>query len=204
MTDAIDRDGFRANVGIILCNEGGQLLLAGRTGQRGWQFPQGGIEPQEEPLEAMYRELREEVGLVPQDVALLGETEPWLRYRLPHRYLRRNSKPLCVGQKQIWFLLKLVSGDEAVRLDATGAPEFDRWRWVDYWQPVREVIYFKKRVYIRALQQLGPLLFPEGPPPQPEWQRNRSRRRSLRHGRSRGSSGSNGRGPDGANGSSGG
>jgi putative (di)nucleoside polyphosphate hydrolase len=168
MNEAIDGDGFRPNVGIILSNARSHLLLAGRAGQRGWQFPQGGIEPDEAPLDAMYRELREEVGLAPADVQLLGSTEPWLRYRLPRRYMRRRADPVCVGQKQIWYLLRLLARDEAVQLDRTAQPEFDRWRWVDYWQPVHEVIYFKKRVYLRALKQLAPILFPDGqlaPPP---------------------------------------
>lgn len=168
MSQAIDGDGFRQNVGIILCNVEGRLLLAGRAGQRGWQFPQGGIEPDESPLEAMFRELREEVGLSPQDVAVLGSTEPWLRYRLPRRYMRRDTQPVCIGQKQIWYLLRLLAEDDAVHLGRSPRPEFDRWRWVDYWEPVHEVIYFKKRVYLRALKQLAPLVFPDGlaaPPP---------------------------------------
>ncbi len=190
MSDSIDCDGFRANVGIILCNEDGQLLLAGRCGQRGWQFPQGGINPGETPEAAMYRELEEEVGLCRRQVELMGTTEPWLRYRLPKRYWRKNSFPLCIGQKQIWFLLRLQCEDNSVCLDATDHPEFDRWRWVDFWQPVAEVIYFKKRVYARALEQLGPLLFPEGIPPRPEDLRipRRRRRRSKR----RSSNGKNG------------
>lgn len=168
MGEAIDRDGFRANVGIVLSNADGHLLLAGRAGQRGWQFPQGGIEPEEDPMDAMYRELREEIGLAPTDVQILSATEPWLRYRLPQRYMRRHSQPACVGQKQIWYLLRLLSCDDAVQLDRCEAPEFDRWRWVDYWQPVHEVIYFKKRVYLRALKHFAPVLFPDGllsPPP---------------------------------------
>lgn len=168
MNDCIDSDGFRANVGIILCNEQGRLLLAGRCGQRGWQFPQGGIHPGESPEKAMYRELEEEVGLCRRQVELLGTTQPWLRYRLPKRYWRRNSAPLCIGQKQIWFLLRLRCDDASVCLDGTDHPEFDRWRWVDFWEPVAEVIYFKKRVYARALEELGPLLFPQGVPPRPE------------------------------------
>jgi len=116
----------------------------------------------------MYRELREEIGLVPADVQVLGATEPWLRYRLPRRYMRRHSESVCIGQKQIWYLLRLLTCDEAVRFDRSAQPEFDRWRWVEYWQPVHEVIYFKKRVYLRALKQLAPILFPDGhigPPP---------------------------------------
>jgi putative (di)nucleoside polyphosphate hydrolase len=65
--------------------------------------------------------------------------------------------------------LRLVSGEQRVQLDTTGLPEFDRWRWVDYWRPVKEVIYFKRNVYVQALHELGPALFPDGVPPQPNW-----------------------------------
>ncbi len=169
MTDFIDAEGFRANVGIILSNDTGRVMLAGRAGRRGWQFPQGGVHPDETPEDAMFRELYEEVGLHPRDVELMGQTSDWLRYRLPARFIRRNSTPRCIGQKQIWFLLRLLADDQAVRLDVSARPEFDRWRWVDYWRPVKEVIWFKRTVYVRALQELAPALFPDGPPPPPGW-----------------------------------
>ncbi len=168
-SDNIDEYGFRANVGIILANDAGRLLLAGRAGRRGWQFPQGGINPEETPEAAMYRELNEELGLEPQDVELLGMTRDWISYRLPERFIRRNGDPICIGQKQRWFLLRFVASEERLRLDLTPTPEFDRWRWVDYWKPVNEVIYFKRRVYARALYELAEHIFPEGPPPQPRW-----------------------------------
>jgi len=167
--DYIDSEGFRANVGIILCNEQGRLLLAGRVGSRGWQFPQGGVREDESAEQALYRELREEVGLEPGDVEMLAATRTWLRYRLPSRYVRRRSRPLCIGQKQRWFLLRMMGGEERLRFDLTSQPEFDSWRWVDYWSPVREVIYFKRNVYARALEELGQQAFPAGPPPRPEW-----------------------------------
>ncbi len=166
--DQIDTEGFRANVGIIVCDARGLVLVGGRVGQDSWQFPQGGIQNNESPEQAMYRELREEVGLHPQDVAVLGSTADWLRYNLPERYLRRRMRPLCIGQKQRWFLLRLLAEDSSLRLDTTSTPEFDRWRWVEYWQPLREVIFFKREVYLQALQQLGPILFPNGMPPLPE------------------------------------
>ena len=169
MQDSIDENGFRANVGIILANVSGGVLIAGRLGRRGWQFPQGGIRTDESAEQAMYRELREEIGLGPADVEVVGQTSGWLSYRLPARFIRRDSMPLCIGQKQRWFLLRLVGGDERVRFDTTDQPEFDRWRWVDYWRPVKEVIYFKRHVYARALQELGPLVFPDGVPPRPGW-----------------------------------
>ncbi|MEO8445413.1 MAG: RNA pyrophosphohydrolase [Gammaproteobacteria bacterium] len=165
--DQIDAEGFRANVGIILCDSRRLVLVGGRVGQDAWQFPQGGILRDESPEQAMYRELREEIGLAPDDVAVLGSTGDWLRYRLPEQYVRRKMRPLCIGQKQRWYLLRLLSADTRLRLDTTTTPEFDRWRWVKYWQPLSEVIYFKRGVYRQALEQLGPIAFPDGPPPPP-------------------------------------
>ncbi len=167
--DHIDSDGFRANVGIILSNDHGKLLLAGRIGSKGWQFPQGGMQEGESAEEAMYRELHEEVGLPESDVEVLGSTNDWLRYRLPEKFVRRGSKPLCIGQKQRWFILRLDGPDECVRVDRSDTPEFDRWRWVEFWRPVNEVIYFKRRVYARALHELGPHVYPDGLPPRPRW-----------------------------------
>jgi putative (di)nucleoside polyphosphate hydrolase len=119
--------------------------------------------------ESLYRELREETGLETTAVQLLGSTGTWLRYRLPQRYVRRDQRPVCIGQKQRWFLLRLTAEESAIRFDLNDQPEFDRWRWVDYWQPVKEVIYFKRPVYVRALHELAPLARPEGLPAYPGW-----------------------------------
>ena len=121
----------------------------------------------ETPAEAMYRELAEEVGLMPEHVELIGATRGWLRYRLPRQYLRRSSRPLCIGQKQVWFLLRMLCTDKKVCLNLSESPEFDSWRWVDYWHPLQEVVAFKRNVYRRALNELAPLLFPEGAPKRP-------------------------------------
>jgi putative (di)nucleoside polyphosphate hydrolase len=169
MPDFIDAQGFRANVGIVLMRDDGQVFLGSRSDGRGWQFPQGGVQRDESPEEALYRELREEIGLTADDVQLVGGTRNWLRYRLPRQYVRRRSRPLCIGQKQRWFLLRMRGGEERLRFDVTTKPEFDAWRWVDYWSPVREVIYFKRRVYARALDELADWAFPAGAPPRPEW-----------------------------------
>jgi len=160
----IDPDGFRPNVGIILSNAEGHLLWARRVGQDAWQFPQGGMRSDETPAEAMYRELAEEIGLHPEQVEIIGATRGWLRYRLPRQFIRRTSKPLCIGQKQVWFLLRMLCSDKAVCLNHSEKPEFDHWRWVDYWQPLDEVVAFKRRVYQQALKELAPLLFPDGAP----------------------------------------
>jgi putative (di)nucleoside polyphosphate hydrolase len=164
-TDTIDRHGFRTNVGIVLTRGNGELFLGGRVGGRGWQFPQGGVNRGERVEEALFRELTEEIGLGSGDVEVLGSTCGWLRYRLPRQYVRDR----CIGQKQRWYLLKLTVDEAKFRFDTTNQPEFDRWRWVDFWTPVREVVYFKRRVYARALHELGKLMFADGLPPYPEW-----------------------------------
>ena len=155
----IDSEGYRANIGIVITNEKKQILLAKRYKQDAWQLPQGGIDKGETELEALYRELEEEVGLAPKQVSLLAKTPKWLRYELPMEHIRRKQKPTCIGQKQVWYLLKLVSNDSDISLSLHNKVEFDDWKWVDYWNPVDEVINFKKDVYEDMLKALAPVLF---------------------------------------------
>jgi len=169
MSNLIDAEGFRANVAIVLIRDDQQVFLGGRIGGRGWQFPQGGVRVDEAPEEALFRELKEEVGLDTGDVEVIASTRHWLRYRLPKQYLRRGSEPPCIGQKQRWFLLRFIAAEEKLRFDSTNEPEFDRGRWVDYWTPVREVIYFKRAVYVRALDELARRAFQSARPPLPDW-----------------------------------
>ena len=128
----IDSEGYRANVGIILANDEGRLFWARRTGQDAWQFPQGGLRADETPVQAMYRELEEETGLQPHHVEVIGRTRGWLRYRLPKRYIRRRSRPVCIGQKQRWFMLRLIGDEDCFDLNRSERPEFAEWRWIDY------------------------------------------------------------------------
>ncbi len=139
-------------------NNAGDVLLARRTGMDAWQFPQGGIEFGELPDEAMYRELQEEIGLCDNEVRLIASTRDWLKYRLPKKFVRQSQRPLCIGQKQIWFLLQLISSENQIVLDASAEPEFDRWEWVSYWAPVGKVIAFKRQVYRQALEELSPFI----------------------------------------------
>jgi len=155
----IDSEGYRANVGIILSNPEGLVFWGKRAGQSSWQFPQGGIRATESPEEAMYRELQEETGLRQEHVHVLGRTDRWLRYRIPDRYVRRNCRPVCIGQKQIWYMLTLVGSEEDFNLVCSERPEFDGWRWVPYWYPLSAVVHFKREVYDRALREFAPLMF---------------------------------------------
>lgn len=151
----IDEEGFRQGVGIILVNAKRQVFLAKRIGKEAWQFPQGGIKEAETPEDAMYRELKEEIGLLATDVKIITTSRRWLRYRLPKRLVRHYSKPICIGQKQKWFLLQLLNKDTQINLSASDSPEFDSWAWVSYWYPLTQVVPFKRRVYNLAMKEFA-------------------------------------------------
>ena len=151
----LDKDGYRPNVGIVLCNSRNEVFWAKRIREHSWQFPQGGIDHGETPVEAMYRELREETGLLPDHVRILGRTRDWLRYEVPSQWARRDLRGLYRGQKQIWFLLRLIGRDCDVSLRISPKPEFDAWRWNEYWIQLESVIEFKREVYQRVLSELS-------------------------------------------------
>lgn len=155
MRTVIDKEGFRHGIGIIIVNDRRQVFLAKRVGKNAWQFPQGGIIDDETPEQAMFRELQEEVGLNENDVTLVASTRRWLRYRLPKKLVRYHSKPICIGQKQKWFLLRLKNKNVQFNLSVTDSPEFDSWAWVSYWYPLKQVISFKKRVYGLVLKEFA-------------------------------------------------
>jgi len=151
----LDRDGYRPNVGIVLCNARNEVFWGKRIKEHSWQFPQGGIKHGETPEQAMFRELEEEVGLKAHQVKILGRTRNWLRYEVPAQWIRREWRGSYRGQKQIWFLLRLVARDSDVSLRANQHPEFDAWRWHEYWIPLETVIEFKREVYAQALNELA-------------------------------------------------
>ncbi len=155
----LDRDGYRPNVGIILVNSRNGVFWGKRIREHSWQFPQGGIKRGESPEQAMFRELTEEVGLHPHHVRIIGRTRDWLRYDVPEHWVRREWRGHYRGQKQIWFLLRLVGRDSDIDLRASDHPEFDAWRWNEYWVPLDAVIEFKREVYSQALGELARLLF---------------------------------------------
>jgi len=167
----LDRDGFRPNVGIVLLNQKNQVFWGKRIRTHSWQFPQGGIDRGETPEQAMIRELHEEVGLYREHIRIVARTRDWLRYEVPDRYIRRDARGHYKGQKQIWFLLQLVGHDWDLNLRATDHPEFDAWRWNDYWVPLDAVVEFKRGVYEMALTELARYL-----------PRNEHRNRFLRQG----------------------
>jgi putative (di)nucleoside polyphosphate hydrolase len=158
----LDRDGYRPNVAIVLVNARNQVFWGKRIREHSWQFPQGGINPGESPEQAMIRELNEEIGLLPEHVKVIGRTRDWLRYDVPNHWVRREWRGSYRGQKQIWFLVRFLGRESDVDLRSTDHPEFDAWRWSDYWVPLEYVIEFKRNVYRQALIELERhILFPK-------------------------------------------
>lgn len=152
-------DGYRPNVGIIICNRKGQVFWARRIKRDGWQFPQGGVSKNESLTEALFRELQEETGLLEHQVRLVAHTKRWLHYDLPSKFLRgqRRSKssPNFKGQKQVWFLLELLDDDSSFNLSGSSeVPEFDGWRWVETEFALNNIVDFKRGVYQKALTEL--------------------------------------------------
>ena len=158
----LDEHGYRPNVGIILINDRRQVFWGKRVREHSWQFPQGGIKTGEDPEQAMFRELEEETGLKPHHVEIIGRTQDWLRYDVPDRWVRREWRGHYRGQKQIWFLLRMLGQDSDVTLKCDfEKPEFDAWRWHDFWIPLESVIEFKRGVYQSALTELSRFVFSE-------------------------------------------
>src|SRR2546422_9523087 len=156
----LDKEGYRPNVGIVLANQRNEVFWGKRVNQHAWQFPQGGINYGETPVQAMYRELEEEIGLQRTHVRILGRTRDWLRYEVPERWARRaresNGGPYR-GQKQIWYLLRMTGRDCDVKLRASGHPEVDAWRWHEDWGPLEAGVEFKREGYPPGPDQRPPL-----------------------------------------------
>lgn len=154
----IDTEGYRLNVGFIIASKNAKVFLAKRINQNAWQFPQGGLFEEERLEDALFRELKEEVGLSSDMVKIIGCTKNWLRYKLPKKMIR-DVEPTCIGQKQKWYLLDFLGDDSQFYFNESAKPEFDGWQWVNYWYPLKQVIAFKREVYRKALKELAPVFW---------------------------------------------
>jgi putative (di)nucleoside polyphosphate hydrolase len=150
----IDQDGYRPNVASVIINEDNKILWAKRVNEDNWQFPQGGIQKGETPEQAMYREVYEEVGLKKNSFEILGRSADWLKYDVPEKFVKTYWQGRYKGQKQIWFLLKFIGSDDLINLNLHDSPEFDDWKWENFWHPLQDVVDFKKEVYSAALNEL--------------------------------------------------
>ncbi|MCF8478798.1 MAG: RNA pyrophosphohydrolase [Rhodospirillum sp.] len=157
MTATTDRP-YRQGVGIMLINQEGLVFVGQRIDTPGaWQMPQGGIDRGEEPEDAAYRELEEEIGTNAAD--LLGETEDWLRYDLPPDVQKKVWKGKYRGQEQKWYVMRLAGPDALIDIE-TDHPEFDAWKWVPLDQLIELIVPFKRALYTDVVAALGAYVKP--------------------------------------------
>ena len=147
-------EGYRPNVAMVVINSMNKVLICRRKNTRTWQFPQGGIDNGEDIEKAMFRELSEEVGLSKADVSLVGESEGTITYDIPKTIRSKVLGGKFKGQEQKWFLLKLKKDNSEIKLDNETFPEFDKYEWVSFWQPLNRIVDFKREAYREALSEL--------------------------------------------------
>ena len=152
--------GYRKGIGIVLANQLGQVLLARRNDMVDqWQLPQGGIDAGEQPHQAMFRELKEELNVAESHATIIAKTCTFLRYRFPKTMPDPNQLAQeFAGQELMFFLLRFHGPDSQIDVCGVEHAEFDSWSWVDYWKPVESIVAFKRDMYRRALSELKPYL----------------------------------------------
>jgi len=150
---------YRRGVGLVVINAAGEVFAGqrGDSGKAAWQMPQGGIDPGETPLQAAYRELEEETGIVPDLVDVIAETGDWLRYDLPAALSRRAWGGKYRGQEQIWFAVQYLGGDDDITI-ATAVPEFVSWKWAPADDLAQQIIPFKRALYRAVFSEFVPFL----------------------------------------------
>lgn len=148
------KEGYRPNVAMVVLNSKNKVLICRRTNTKTWQFPQGGVDNNENLEKAMYRELLEEVGLRKDDVQYIGESDDTIIYDIPKTIRSKVLGGKFKGQEQKWFLLRIKNDDHEIRLDYEAFPEFDTFEWVSFWQPIDRIVDFKREAYRKALSEL--------------------------------------------------
>lgn len=150
---------YRPAIGIVVVNLRDEVLIGRRNDMEDqWQFPQGGIDPHETPSNAALRELKEETSICHSSVEILGFTQQDLKYDYPSSVIQDlNVKKTWrfAGQQVQFCLLRYHGSDESIDVQNVPKPEFDAWKWVDYWEPVRLIVEFKRDLYNRALKELA-------------------------------------------------
>ena len=144
---------MRQGVGIIVLNQKNEVFVGKRKDNPidKWQMPQGGININETPFNAMIRELKEETSIT--KIKVLKEIEHWLEYELPPNLLGKIWKGKFRGQKQKWFIVKFIGDENEINLN-TEHPEFIEWKWLDYNLLPEVIVDFKKEVYKKLKNEL--------------------------------------------------
>ncbi len=151
--------GYRPNVGMMIINSEKKVLLGLRMHSENqpyrYQMPQGGIDKGEKPVEAVYREMHEEVGLHPEDVRFIASTRQWYKYDLPE--VARKKRTIR-GQRQKWFLFLLVADESRINLKTDKIQEFEDYKWYDLDEIMETVIPFKRTVYEQVIKEFRPFI----------------------------------------------
>ncbi len=139
---------YRLGVGVALLNEADMVFVGRRIDQtaEAWQMPQGGIDPGEDPRQTALRELEEEIGVPPARTAIIAESRDWLSYDLPPEIADKVWKGKYRGQKQKWYLCRLIGDESAINI-ATAHPEFDAWKWARFSELPDLIVPFKRPIY---------------------------------------------------------
>jgi len=138
---------YRLGVGAVLFNAKGQVFVAKRIDTPGdaWQMPQGGIDHDEDPNEAIWRELKEEIGT--NNAEIIAQSPDWLTYELPKAVQKKVWKGRYRGQKQKWYALRYLGDDSDIDLTADKHPEFSTWKWADFESIPDLIVEFKRDLY---------------------------------------------------------
>ena len=145
---------YRLGIGIMMLNGQGEIFVAERTNPKNaWQMPQGGIDENELPKDALYREAMEEIGT--NNFSIIAESQHWHQYDFPLRHTSAWFDGKYRGQKQKWFLLKFLGKDSEININ-TYTPEFINWKWIDINRLEHIIIDFKKPIYKKILEEFKP------------------------------------------------
>jgi len=152
--DEINALPYRPCVGMMVCNRAGGIFAGQRIDSTldAWQMPQGGIEPDESPRDAAFRELEEETGIPADAVEILAETSDWIPYDLPHHLVPKLWHGKYRGQKQRWFLMRFLGEDSQINIE-TATPEFNKWCWMPPEDLLGKIVPFKRDTYEQVIRE---------------------------------------------------
>jgi len=148
---------LRLGVGIVLLNSENKIFVGKRIDNpvNSWQMPQGGVDKNENLLNAAFRELREETGV--KNVKLIKEIDTWLTYDLPKNLLGKLWNGKYRGQRQRWFVMRFIGKDEEVNVKTKNA-EFKEWKWIAVDQLTNVAVDFKLQIYKKISEELNMLI----------------------------------------------